>query len=113
MHMRQRRINSWFRVPWLYALGLDAVIVIGGLSAIFRASTPVDAFIHDSYFIVGHIHYVLFGGLAFAVFAGVSYLFMKLLGRMMNQSLGRIHFRSITCSWSSIQCSMTRMTSSI
>ena len=34
------------------------------------ASTPVDIFIHDTYFIVAHIHYVLFGGSIFGDLRG-------------------------------------------
>jgi cytochrome c oxidase subunit 1 len=56
------------------------------------ASTPVDIFIHDTYFIVAHIHYVVFGGSIFGIFAGVHYWFPKMFGRMMNDTLGKIHF---------------------
>ena len=51
------------------------------------ASTPVDVFIHDTYFIVGHIHYVLFGGSLFAIFAGLHYWFPKMSGRMYDERL--------------------------
>ncbi len=81
-----------FTVPMLNALAFIAMFTIGGLSGIFMASTPVDAFIHDTYFIVGHIHYVLFGGSLFATFAGISYWFPKMSGRMLNPMLGRVHF---------------------
>ncbi len=81
-----------FTTPMLNALGFVSMFVIGGLSGIFMASTPVDMFIHDTYFIVAHIHYVLFGGSLFGLFAGISYWFPKIFGRMMNETLGKIHF---------------------
>jgi cytochrome c oxidase subunit 1 len=81
-----------FTTPMLYALGFVSMFVIGGLSGIFMAATPVDIFIHDTYFIVGHIHYVVFGGSVFAIFAAISYWFPKMFGRMMNETLGKIHF---------------------
>jgi cytochrome c oxidase subunit I len=81
-----------FTVPMLHALAFVAMFVIGGLSGIYMANTPVDMFIHDTYFIVAHIHYVLFGGSIFAIFAAVTYWFPKMFGRMMNTTLGYIHF---------------------
>ena len=81
-----------FTPPMLNAIAFVSMFVIGGLSGIFMASTSVDIFIHDSYFIVAHIHYVLFGGSMFAAFAGVYYWFPKMFGRKMNDFLGKIHF---------------------
>jgi cytochrome c oxidase subunit 1 len=81
-----------FTVPMLHALAFVSMFVIGGLSGIYMANTPVDIFIHDTYFIVAHIHYVVFGGSIFGIFAAISYWFPKMFGRMMNVPLGKIHF---------------------
>ncbi|MSP41567.1 MAG: cytochrome c oxidase subunit I [Deltaproteobacteria bacterium] len=78
-------------VPMLFALGFVSNFLIGGLSGIFMASTPVDIFIHDTYFIVAHFHYVV-AGIIFALFAAVYYWFPKMFGRMTNEPLGKIHF---------------------
>ncbi len=78
--------------PMLYALAFVSMFIIGGLSGIFMASSPVDIYIHDTYFIVAHIHYVLFGGSLFAIFAGITFWFPKMFGRMMNETLNKVHF---------------------
>ena len=86
------RGNIQIQTPNLFAIGFVAMFVIGGLSGIFMASTPVDIYIHDTYFIVAHLHYVLFGGSLFAIFAGIYYWFPKMFGRMMSETWGKIHF---------------------
>ena len=84
--------NIRFTTPMLNALAFVSMFVIGGLSGIFMAATPVDIQIHDTYFIVAHIHYVLFGGTLFGVFAGITFWFPKMFGKMMNETVGKIHF---------------------
>ena len=86
------RGNIRLHVPMLHAVAFVAMFVIGGLSGVFMASTPVDIYIHDTYFIVAHIHYVLFGGSLFAIFAAVTYWYPKMFGRLMSPMLGKIHF---------------------
>ncbi len=81
-----------FTTPMLFALSFVSMFVIGGLSGIFMAATPVDIFIHDTYFIVAHFHYVLFGGTAMAVFGAIYFWFPKMFGRLMNEFWGKIHF---------------------
>ena len=80
-----------FTSPMLFALGFVSNFLIGGLSGIFMASTPVDIFIHDTYYIVAHFHYVV-AGIIFAMFASIYYWFPKLFGRMMNEPLAKLHF---------------------
>jgi cytochrome c oxidase subunit 1 len=81
-----------FTPAMLNALAFVSTFIIGGLSGIFMASTPVDMFIHDTYFIVAHLHYVLFGGSLFGVFAALNYWYPKMFGRMMNSTVNTIHF---------------------
>jgi cytochrome c oxidase subunit 1 len=84
--------NIRFTVPMLNGLAFVGMFVIGGLSGIFMASTPVDIYIQDTYFIVAHIHYVVFGGSVFGIFAAIYYWFPKMFGRKMNTFLGHLHF---------------------
>ncbi len=84
--------NIRFTPAMLNALGFVSMFVIGGLSGIFMASAPVDIPIHDTYFIVAHIHYVLFGGSLFGIFAGIYHWFPKMFGRQLDQRWGTIHF---------------------
>ncbi len=81
-----------FTTPVLHGLAFVSMFIIGGLSGIFMASTPVDIYIHDTYFIVAHIHYVLFGGSLFAIFGGITFWFPKLFGTIMNERWGKIHW---------------------
>jgi cytochrome c oxidase subunit 1 len=84
--------NINFHVPLLHSLAFVSMFVIGGLSGVFMAAAPVDVYIHDTYFIVAHLHYVLFGGSLFAIFGAVTYWYPKMFGRLMNPRLGRLHF---------------------
>jgi len=81
-----------FSTPLLYATGFLTLFLIGGLNGAFSAAVPVDFALHDTYWVVAHLHYVLFGGSVFGVFAGVYYWFPKMTGRMLDETLGKIQF---------------------
>ena len=78
-------------VPMLNACAFVSLFVVGGLSGIITAATPVDAQLHMTYFVVAHIHYVLFGGSTFGLFAAIYYWYPKFSGRITNPTLGYIH----------------------
>jgi cytochrome c oxidase subunit I len=84
--------NIQFTTACLFAISFVSLFIIGGLSGIFMAATPVDIYIHDTYFIVAHLHYVLFASSLFGIFAGIYFWFPKMFGRMMNEPLGKLHF---------------------
>jgi cytochrome c oxidase subunit 1 len=78
--------------PMKFAVGFLSMFLIGGISGVFQASVPVDWQLHDSYFIVAHLHYVLFGGSLFGIFAACYYWWPKMFGRLLDERLGSIHF---------------------
>ncbi|HYI36799.1 MAG TPA: cbb3-type cytochrome c oxidase subunit I, partial [Thermoleophilaceae bacterium] len=80
------------KTPLYFAAALPALFVIGGISGVMLAVFPVDWQLHDSYYVVAHLHYVLFGGSVFGIFAGVYYWFPKMSGRLMSEGLGKASF---------------------
>jgi cytochrome c oxidase subunit I len=80
------------KAPLYFAAGLPALFVIGGISGVILAIFPVDWQLHDTYFVVAHMHFVLFGGSVFGIFAGLYYWFPKMTGRMLSETLGKLSF---------------------
>ena len=78
--------------PMLFALAFVFTFVIGGLSGVVLTPSALNAHLHDTYWVVAHIHYVLFGGSVFAAFAAAAYWFPKMSGRRLDEALGRVHF---------------------
>ena len=76
----------------LFALGFVSLFVTGGLSGIFLGQPALDLYFHDTYFVVGHFHMIMGVAAIFGMFAGTFYWFPKMFGRMMNETLGKIHF---------------------
>jgi cytochrome c oxidase subunit 1 len=81
-----------FSTPLLFAVGFLTMFLIGGINGAFSAAVPVDFALHDTYWVVAHLHYVLFGGSVFGVFAGIYYWFPKMTGRMLDETLGKVQF---------------------
>ncbi len=95
------KIFNWTATMWrgtlrlttsmLFSISFLIEFIIGGLTGPMLATVPVDWQVHDSYFIVAHLHYVLYGGTVLGLFAGFYYWFPKITGRMLSESIGVWH----------------------
>src|SRR6201998_4851471 len=81
-----------FSSPMLFAIGFVSLFVSGGLSGPFLAQPVLDIQLHDPYFVVGHFHLIMGVASIFGIFAATYYWFPKMFGRMMNETLAKLHF---------------------
>lgn len=81
-----------FDTPLLFTLGFLSMFLIGGISGVFQAILPLDRQLHDTYWVVAHLHYVLFGGSVFGIVAGGYFYLPKITGWLLGEKLGKIHF---------------------
>jgi len=82
------RLNT----PMLWALAFIAEFLIGGVTGIFLGASGADIYFHDTYFVLAHFHYTFFPIAIIGVYAGVTFWYPKMFGKMMNDTLGKIHF---------------------
>ena len=78
--------------PMLWALAFIAEFLIGGVTGIFLGASGTDIYLHDTYFVIAHFHYTFVPIAIIAVFAGITFWYPKMFGRMLNETLGKIHF---------------------
>jgi cytochrome c oxidase subunit 1 len=81
-----------FSTPMLWVFGFLWCFLIGGVTGVYLADVPTDLYLTDTYFVVAHFHYTILGGMIFGLFAGIYYWFPKFTGRMMGETLGKLHF---------------------
>jgi cytochrome c oxidase subunit I len=87
-----------FTTPMLFALAFLPMFGIGGLTGLPLGLAATDIPLHDTNYVVGHFHYIVAPGTLLALFGGIYHWYPKVTGRMMNDTLGRIHFAgSLVC----------------
>jgi cytochrome c oxidase subunit 1 len=93
---------NWIATAWggklrlttamLFALGFVSIFVTGGLSGLFLAQPEIDAYFHDTYFVVAHFHLIMGMAALFGIFAATFYWFPLMFGKRLNERLGKLHF---------------------
>ena len=84
--------NIRFTPAMMFAIGLVSLFISGGLTGIYLGNAALDIQLHDSYFVVAHFHLVMGSASIFGMFAGIYHWFPKMFGKMMNKTLGSLHF---------------------
>jgi len=78
--------------PMLFTLGFLSFFIAGGLTGPVLAQPALDAYLHNTFFVVAHFHLVMAMAGVFSIFAGIYYWYPLLTGRLMNETLGKLHF---------------------
>jgi cytochrome c oxidase subunit 1 len=81
-----------FASPMLFAIGFVSLFVAGGITGLVLGQSSLDLSMHDTYFVLAHFHLVMGVAAIFGMFAGTYFWFPKMFGRMMNETLAKIHF---------------------
>jgi cytochrome c oxidase subunit 1 len=84
--------NIHLNVPMLFAIGFVFTFIHGGITGLFLGNVVVDVPLSDTYFVVGHFHMVMGVSPFLVVFGGIYHWFPLLTGRMLNDTMGKIHF---------------------
>jgi len=100
------KVFAWVATTWMGKMRLQTPLIfvfsavilflIGGLTGVPLGIVPVDLYLHDSYWVVGHFHAMFFGGFLMPVMAAFYYWFPKVTGRMLREGLGKIQWLLMT-----------------
>ena len=81
-----------FKTAMLFCIAFLFQFLIAGLTGVMLGCAAFNWQLSGSYFVVAHFHYVIVGGILFALFGAFYYWYPKFTGRMLNETLGKLHF---------------------
>ena len=81
-----------YNLPMLWIIGFLVNFVMGGLTGVMLALVPFNWQVHDTHFVVAHLHYVIIGGMVFPLIAAFYYWLPHFSGKMPSHQLGRWGF---------------------
>lgn len=84
--------NIQMNPAMLFSIGFVSTFITGGLTGLVLGDSALDINVHDTYFVVAHFHLVMGISAIYGLFAGVYHWFPKMYGRLMNKTLGYVHF---------------------
>jgi cytochrome c oxidase subunit 1 len=79
-------------VPMLFAIAFIFTFINGGLTGLFLGNVVVDLPLSDTYFVVAHFHLVMGVSPVLVVCGAIYHWYPKITGRMLNDTLGKVHF---------------------
>ena len=76
----------------LFAIGTICFFGVGGFGGLFLGNAAADIQLHDTAFVVGHFHFMIGGVTFLGLLAGSYFWFPKMFGKMLNETMGKLHF---------------------
>ncbi len=79
-------------LPMLFSLAFIVTFVNGGLTGLFLGNVVVDVPLSDTMFVVAHFHMVMGVAPLMVIFGAIYHWYPKITGRMLDETMGQIHF---------------------
>jgi cytochrome c oxidase subunit I len=86
------RGNIHLTTPMLFAIGFIFTFINGGLTGLFLGNVTIDLPLSDTMFVVAHFHMVMAIAPILVVFGAIYHWYPKITGRMLDETLGKVHF---------------------